>query len=236
MFKKTILAAMALTAASTAFAGKPANNSVDMILDIDAVKDNYYNPTYVYLEAGTYYMTPLSTAEGGKYTARNAWRGAARGCQADGTQCRVGWQHNILISAYELGFSPTYNHGIYGEVGLCRYPAPADSSVRNSTVFGTAELANLIAREMSELYPCSFTIEQSGYVRFSDGDGMWWDNKGGVSYRLTSADQRPGKRLGQKMEHGNNGWGNGDQVAPGNSALHNRAENYVYVQDFDDAE
>jgi len=235
--KKLILAAMALTLATSAFAGKPVRTETaaveNIIVDVDARTDGFFNPVNVYLEAGSYQVTPIGVEEGGKFVSRNAWNGRSWRCDSDGTNCSQGWEMRITAEAYELGLvTNKYSTAFQSDVLYCD----------NELFIEQGKRMPVQSKEMALAYGkmgiknCVVTIETSGFVRFFDHDRIQRDNYGGVSFTLTRIDAEPecvkpgngkGKAHGVCGTNENNGWGNGDQDAPGNSLDNNHAENYT---------
>ena len=115
-------------------------------------------PVRVTCDPGDYLVEPIGPADGGLYTARNAWNGNVRGCDAGGASCDEGWLHNYRVEPDQFTTI---------EVGTDAYSTPEKA------------LANAVTT--------TFTLSSRGEVAFSAPDSFHDDNVGGVSLRLTRA-------------------------------------------------
>ena len=203
-------------------------------IDLDARSNGPSNAVYQFLEAGEYDFSVVLPEHGAKYSGHHAWAGHNRGCDPNGKNCSQGWQVRMYMYAGELTMAPAYDNTQEGGIGyLCLYPITmeefqAGEGTREDTMFATPELAMEAVRQRH--YSCRVTVEESGTFMFYHGDSTHSDNLGGNSYKLERLLPEP-EVVDQPTDeevfggHGNNGWGNGDQNAPGNSGSNNNAEN-----------
>lgn len=62
-------------------------------------------------------------------------------------------------------------------------------------------------------------------------DNVFVTNVNAIDFSTLPEEEKSnnGNHFGKDMVHQDNGWGNGDDEAPGGSLLHNNAENFVEV-------
>src|SRR6056300_185436 len=82
----------------------------NQIINIDAKYNPYSNPQYLYLPAGDYALEYIGPSQGGRHTARNAWRGITVWCIYKSNLCELGWTVGTLIGGDKLQYAPKYNH------------------------------------------------------------------------------------------------------------------------------
>jgi hypothetical protein len=160
------------------------------VINIDSKYNSYYKPQAIYLPAGNYAVEYIGPLQGGRHTARNAWRGIAIWCnQLD--LCELGWQVSVVIDGDSLNIPPknTYKNG-KGKFFLCRpasFWATKPSNFRH-LAFASPEsaLENMRKAQGAEGF-CSLQLERPGFIRLFDGDGNTSDNHGGVSVRILTS-------------------------------------------------
>ncbi len=158
------------------------------VINIDSKYNTYYNPQSIYLPAGNYALEYIGPLQGGRHTARNAWRGIAIWCNQL-ELCELGWQMSVVIDGDSLNVPPkyTYKHWGGGELFLCRpanFMATKPSNFRH-LAFASPEGALETMRNAQDAEGfCSFQLERSGFIRLFDGDRNSSDNHGGVSVRI----------------------------------------------------
>jgi hypothetical protein len=133
------------------------------IVNINSLSNNESNPVNLTLQAGTYDVTPIGTAQGGAFNSWNAWNGGqVVGGDANGANCVVGWINNYFIYSQELS-ELFFSDGIRYKTSLLAL----DHAV------GT-----------------TFTLVSDAIVSFYIKDGTngstAWDNRGGMSLNVTS--------------------------------------------------
>jgi hypothetical protein len=184
---KNLLTSTVLALGLTAGSAQAADTH---IIDLNARDHTPDNPVTVFFEAGTYRVMPVMPEDGALYTGHHAWGGATTGCDADGTNCRQGWQLRMFFTAPDMGMTPSYYREDLGEYYTCLSPYTLEQfdsgevSVNfghNPTLFATPELAVAAAREYGG---CEVTFETSGTVTFWHGDSFHGDNLGGNSFRF----------------------------------------------------
>ncbi len=137
--------------------------SAGVIVNINAVTNatttdgNNDDPSAVavtlLLAAGTYDVTPVGPAQGGAYTAWNAWGGATVGCNPSGANCSQGWMHWYRVQSDEFSRMRIQDGILYSTPG--------------------AALANSLSTQ--------FTLAAAGPVYFFIFDTAPQGNAGGVS-------------------------------------------------------
>lgn len=134
----------------------PISSADAVSVDIKATTSA--NQVDLFFTAGTYDITPIGVAGGGKYNAWNAW-GYVSGCDENGGNCSKGWVNSYNIFSSEFDFR-----------------------VGNPTlVYET----NLLA--LSNAPSSSFTLTSDGNVSFYITDSYYSDNIGGISLDVTAA-------------------------------------------------
>lgn len=152
-----------------------------VILNLDARSSD---PVLVSLGAGTYTIRFIGVADGGLYTAYNAWNdGPGTDCDTSGGHCATGWLDTFTI---DDGTGPN-----------TFYKAGSNLPSTGINVYADADLA-LVQFQSGPIYQTrdyqplpgliNFTLASPGVVRFSIDDQPKGDNAGGVSLLL---DQSP---------------------------------------------
>ncbi len=149
------------------------------IININSRSNNQSNPVKVFLEAGSYLVEPIGTADGGAFNAWNPWSrtscGNSDGCIRTSPTTVTGWMNvyqvmSSNITAVTIESSPgTINPDIPGY------------RVDDGFVYPAAIIAQ--AKAQSSV----FTLSVSGEVGFAirDLDFALSDNSGGMSLLVT---------------------------------------------------
>lgn len=179
------------TPLSTTPAASVGSVPTSRIVNLDSKVNNAANPVEILLEAGSYTVTPVGTAQGGAWDAWNAW--GPTSC-ADATGCpfelprKTGWIHsyevrsshldNVTVDGRPLSPSsvmPSGTRSYFFKSGSSgHYEVVADR------IFPDASIA------LAAAYPSTFTIASAGMVEFLIPDQTPSDNVGGVSLLVAS--------------------------------------------------
>ena len=160
------------------------------VINIDSKYNSYYKPQAIYLPAGNYAVEYIGPLQGGRHTARNAWRGIAIWCnQLD--LCELGWQVSVVIDGDSLNIPPknTYKNG-KGKFFLCRpasFWATKPSNFRHLAFASPESALETMRKAQGAEGFCSLQLERPGFIRLFDGDGNTSDNHGGVSVRILTS-------------------------------------------------
>ena len=161
------------------------------VINIDSKYNSYYKPQAIYLPAGNYAVEYIGPLQGGRHTARNAWRGIAIWCNQL-ELCELGWQVSVVIDGDSLSIPPkyTYKHLGGGEFFLCRpasFWATKPSNFRHLTFASPESALETMRKAQGAEGFCSLQLERPGFIRLFDGDGNTSDNHGGVSVRILTS-------------------------------------------------
>ena len=160
------------------------------VINIDSKYNSYYKPQAIYLPAGNYAVEYIGPLQGGRHTARNAWRGIAIWCnQLD--LCELGWQVSVVIDGDSLNIPPknTYKNG-KGKFFVCRpasFGATKPSNFRHLAFASPESALETMRKAQGAEGFCSLQLERPGFIRLFDGDGNTSDNHGGVSVRILTS-------------------------------------------------
>ena len=160
------------------------------VINIDSKYNSYYKPQAIYLPAGNYAVEYIGPLQGGRHTARNAWRGIAIWCnQLD--LCELGWQVSVVIDGDSLNIPPknTYKNG-KGKFFVCRpasFSATKPSNFRHLAFASPESALETMRKAQGAEGFCSLQLERPGFIRLFDGDGNTSDNHGGVSVRILTS-------------------------------------------------
>ena len=158
------------------------------IINIDAKYNPYSNPQYLYLPEGDYALEYIGPAQGGRHTARNAWRGISVWCIYESNLCELGWTMGTLIGGDKLQYAPKYNHQRLNEQLLhCQPDSLLTMTPPNlrRPVFNSAEAAlNAMLTAQDRDGFCPFAMTAPGFIKVFDGDRKNADNLGGISVRI----------------------------------------------------
>jgi hypothetical protein len=142
-----------------------------LIIDIDA-RWEYWNYNYlpILFDAGTYQITPIGIADGGKFDAWNAWGwGATTDCNALGVCSR--------------GYLNSYSFGRIGEHNFVYEIATAGGLMSDGTALAYATPALALSHATS--YTFSITEPTQLYFYVRDGETWYSDNAGGMSLNVS---------------------------------------------------
>lgn len=170
----------------------------DLVVNIDSKYNSHYhpqydslsNPQYIYLPAGNYAFEYIGPRQGGRHTARNAWRGITMWCIYAHELCELGWQVGVVIHGDSLRIPQKYSpKGLWEEEGF--YVCVPDKLLaqrrftRSRMVFASPEAALNNMRKAQDIEGlCSLQLVEPGFLKLFDGDGRHHDNRGGVSIRI----------------------------------------------------
>jgi len=173
-----------------------AEASNGFIVDVDAKHNGSNNPIVKFLPAGKYKVSHIGPEQGGLYKARNAWRGWVSGCNfSDTTVCNYGWERvtGIISETNDIP-EATGSTRHYSNVYTCTHGVTEKIREEFNPRFATWKTADdalnamLAAQEAGS--ECHFTLENDGFVRFHDLDGLTSDNLGGTSYLIESVNAK----------------------------------------------
>jgi hypothetical protein len=159
----------------------------------DSQYDSQSNPQYIYLPAGNYSFEYIGPRQGGRHTARNAWRGITMWCIYAHELCELGWQVGVVIYGDSLSIPPKYRpKGLWKEEGF--YLCLPDKLLaqrrfeRSRMVYASPEAALDSMRKAQDIEGlCSLQLVRPGFLKVFDGDGYHHDNRGGVSIRILTS-------------------------------------------------
>jgi hypothetical protein len=177
-----------VSATSTAAVGPVFTNQT---VNLDAKVNNAANPVEIFLEAGTYTVTPVGTDQGGAWDAWNPWGPTT--C-TDVTGClfelprKTGWLHS-----YEVLSPHLYSVSVDGKPLA---PSPVTPTGVQSYFFKSGSSGHYVI-VAEKIYPDArtalsaahfsmFTITNAGVIGFLIPDQTVVDNVGGVSLQVAS--------------------------------------------------
>lgn len=141
---------------------KSDTSDINTLINIDAQTNNRDNPIHQTLPAGSYQISLITPADGGTYEAWNS-SGIARGCDASGENCDLGWETRYYFrSPYHKVTDSSCDKPKYGS---CRYNN-STSAVKNAPA--------------PELFSLNKETEMLFYIEDSDTS----NNVGGVSLKI----------------------------------------------------
>lgn len=170
----------------------PGLGAQTQIVNIDAGINDLSNAVEVFLDAGTYSVTPAGISEGGAFNAWNAWGSTncadTNGCTRTIPTTFTGWMNSYLVT------SPNLANVSIGEIALT--PVAVEPSIRMGNLFVASPATTYYWVEDFKVYPTDvaalvksqtsrFTLAQAGTVGFGNGDNYIHDNVGGISLRVT---------------------------------------------------
>ena len=151
-----------------------------MTVDINSRTNNQSNPVAIFLDAGTYMVEPIGTAEGGSYCAWNAWGSTSctnpNGCQRTRPTTVTGWMNSYSVISSDIAnvevggatLSPISTPGS----GLETYFLVDNYySVQDGLAYPTA--LNALAGAQESM----FTLTTAGFVGFSIRDTLFMTTK-----------------------------------------------------------
>jgi hypothetical protein len=162
------------------------------IVNVASRYNSYSNPQYLYLPAGEHAIEYIGPDQGGRHTARNAWRGITMWCIYAFERCELGWQLGVLISGEPISIPPKYavkrrDSTFYG----CRldyFLAMRKLEGPRTLTFASPETAIKYARASQHAKgPCGLKLVTEGFIKLSDSDFQAQDNLGGTSVRVLTA-------------------------------------------------
>ena len=154
-------------------------------VDVDAQVNGVGVPVDVFLEAGTYSITPIGVADGGAFNSYRMWTSVS-GCTAP-NDCVRGWYNKDTVTSPNLvtatvGGNPVALEADPAITGNDRYKA-------GDSLYYEDELLALAGA-----VPSTFTVSVAGNVGFylsdSAGDGLA-DNSGGISLDISLVNPVP---------------------------------------------
>ncbi len=152
-------------------------NAQSQIININSRSNNQSNPVNVFLEAGTYQVEPIGTADGGAFNAWNPWSRTSctnpDGCQRTSPTTVTGWMNNHLVMSSDI--VAVTIEGTPGSID----PTIPGYRVDDGFVYPTAIIA------LGNAQSSVFALSAAGDVGFAIPDAPLWDNAGGMSLRIT---------------------------------------------------
>lgn len=162
------------------------------IVNIDSSVNDTSSPVTIFLEAGTYEVTPIGIEQGGAWDGWNAWGDTTcmepTGCLASPTTW--GWLNAYVVISPELvavtiegrpltpgSFAPASEQGSGGY--FLKGSSNALYRVFAEKVYADARSA------LSASHHSTFAIANAGVVGFSISDNPLIDNLGGMSLQVT---------------------------------------------------
>ena len=171
------------------------HNADAAIVNINSRVNYLGNPVDIFLDAGTYTVTPTGTTDSGAYNAWNPWSRTSCtdpvGCLLTSPTTVTGW-----MNRYEVISSDISAVGVDGialepvdtvpnpttESFFLSSPTETRYSVTDIMVYPDALAALAMAK------PSTFTLSTAGMVGFSINDILpLGDNTGGISLNIVSA-------------------------------------------------
>jgi hypothetical protein len=173
-----------------------------LLVDLDATQNNLDAPVEVFLDAGTYKVTPVGIADGGAYDAWQPWGDfttceTPSGCAQTVPTTETGWKnaYDVIsdaltaVSVDEVELVPEASEptgdGLIHDHWIASPSEPDRYHVDDAIVYPTAE--DVIATGKSSV----FTVSDAGFVGFSIRDGVPEDNLGGLSLEITPVPEPP---------------------------------------------
>jgi len=170
------------------------HNADAAIVNINSQANYLGNPAEIFLEAGTYTVTPTGTAGGGAYNAWNPWSRTSCtdpvGCLLTSPTTVTGWMNRYEVIS--SGITAVSVEGV-GLVPVDTVPNPITESfffssptetrysVTDFMVYPDALAALVTAK------PSTFTLSTAGMVGFSINDILpLSDNTGGISLNVSA--------------------------------------------------
>ena len=168
------------------------------IVNIDSRVNDVQHAVEVVLDAGTYSVTPIGTNEGGAFNAWNAWGFTTctdvNGCPQTVPTTFEGWLNRYWVSSPNLT-KVSVNGTALTPVSVEPVPLLGNIFVANaSTTYYQADdikvyPADIVALDKSQ--SSTFTLSESGPVRFAINDPALFDNVGGISFRVIQESTTP---------------------------------------------
>ena len=175
-FRRIHILAVLLTLAVIMVIPGPTS-AQSQIININSRSNNQSNPVNVFLEAGTYQVEPIGTADGGAFNAWNPWSRTSctnpDGCQRTSPTTVTGWMNYHLVMSSDI--VAVTIEGTPGSID----PTTPGYRVDDGFVYPTAIIA--LANAQSSV----FALSASGNVGFAIPDSPLGDNAGGISLRIT---------------------------------------------------
>ena len=133
------------------------------------------SPLNIFLEAGTYSVIPIGTADGGAYNAYNNW-GYTTSTNPDGNPITSPTTYTGWLNLYDV-HSANFEAVTVDGTSIDMSTHPDVYTAGTWRVYPTALLA------LNHAMPSVFTTNADGYVGFSisDAQSMLSDNVGGMS-------------------------------------------------------
>lgn len=161
-------------------------NANAVIIDLNSRVNDLNNPVNLNLDAGTYNIDPIGTADGGLYNAWNAWGITTctdpAGCPRTSPTTVVGW-----LNVYSFGSADLTNVFING---VAATPSSGDIYYVDPFLAYPDPLSAL-----ADAWSAQFTLNTASVVTvsFAIPDRPLSDNVGGMSLRVdaTSAPEPP---------------------------------------------
>jgi len=172
------------------------------LIDVDAIQNDTDHPIEVFLEAGSYTVTPVGVTAGRVYDGWQPWGDDTScetpdGCEQTVPTTETGWKnaYDVISDALTevrvngapltpIEAEPTDAAGIQ-DYWLADPAAPHRYHVDDALVFPTA------ADAIATAEPSVFTVSDAGLVGFSIRDIDTQDNLGGVSLEVTPVPEPP---------------------------------------------
>lgn len=165
------------------------------VINLNAQENNEENPIELFLNAGTYEIQVIGTEEGGLYDGWSAWDDTNCG-DPSGCENTIPTTNTGILNSYQV-FSPEISY--VNVDGSTIIPISADGPADpNSSFFIVNSDETYFRVNDGMVYPdgasalsnsptCTFTVDLSGFVKFSIYDGITSlsNNSGGISLKIS---------------------------------------------------
>jgi hypothetical protein len=188
---------VAFIAISTVLVMSQAECFAETILNIDGKGDNHpLNPRLVTLSAGQYRVDVVGTAQGAIYDAYSPWSSTdcsnINGCSVTDPTTNTGWYTSYLVTSPNISSVTVDGQQIAAGPNLSFDDYFHDYFYRSSTAAWYAAFDGLVFPDpilaLSHGRSSKFVLDVTSQVGFAlrDGPGLFGDNRGGLSLRITA--------------------------------------------------
>ncbi|GMQ84123.1 MAG: hypothetical protein BMS9Abin06_0883 [Gammaproteobacteria bacterium] len=170
------------------------HNAEAAIVNINSQVNYLGNPVEIFLDAGTYTVTPTGTADGGAYNAWNPWSNTScadpAGCVRTSPTTVTGWMNRYEVISSDIAAVSVDGVEL---VPVDAVPSPVTESFFLSTpTEGRYSVTDFMVypdalTALATAMPSTFTLSTAGMVGFSINDLLpLGDNTGGISLNVSA--------------------------------------------------